>query len=316
MRGGTALKGVLVFGATSMVGSDFVSSTSHQVVAAGRNSPSESITSLDHFERVELADTQQVEDCVESNRVAACVNFAARTDVDGVERERPPHGAPASGPAWQINAVAAGAMARAAARKGMYFVQISTDFVFDGLGGPYAEDTLRSPLTDRLGWYGWTKSGAERFVEGAGGASAIVRIAYPYRPAVAGKLDFPHWVLNAYQRRALPPLYDDQWITPTWIPDVSHLIEVLLRSRRQGVFHVASPSRTTPYEFGCRLLEASGIDSASVSRSSILSSVSSGRAPRPIDGGLLCRRTAEMEFTPTDWKDGLAKLVAQEGSTR
>lgn len=299
---------VLVFGATSMVGSHFASTYRPGISAAGRRVPS---TPVRRFVTVDLGDSTGVEGCVTSSPETVIVNFAARTDVDGIERERPQEGTTPSGPAWKVNVTAVEAMARAAAKTGKYLIQISTDFVFDGRSGPYGEAAPRSPLSDRLSWYGWTKSVAEQAVTSANCRSAIVRIAYPYRTGFLGKLDFPHWVIDAYQRHALPPLYSDQWMTPTWIPDVSRLLEHLVRSQPTGIFHVASSLRTSPLEFGRALLEAVEGETPNVPASSILSATAPGRAPRPVQGGLTCERLSEFGLKTTDWVEGL-RLVADE----
>ena len=299
---------VLVFGATSLVGSHFASTFSARLSAAGRRPPA---IPVHRFDAVDLADAAEVEECVASSPETVIVNFAARTDVDGIERERPPEGATSSGSAWDVNVTAVDAMARAAARTGKYLVQISTDFVFDGTNGPYPEGASRSPLTHRLSWYGWTKSEAERAVEAAHCRAAIVRISYPYRTGFEGKLDFPHWVIDSYRRHSLPSLYSDQWMTPTWVPDVSRLLELLVRMRPTGIFHVASPTRTSPLEFGRALLEAVVGESPDVGSTSILSATTPNRAPRPVQGGLTCGRLSEVGLRTTDWPVGV-RLVAEE----
>ena len=299
---------VLVFGATSMVGSHFVSTYVPGLSAAGRHPPQMPVR---RFESVDLANSTEVEECVTSSPETVVVNFAARTDVDGIERERPSGGTAPAGPAWAVNVTAVDVIARAAAKSGKYLIQISTDFVFDGTGGPYGESAPRSPFTGRLSWYGWTKSAAERAVEATNCRSAIVRIAYPYRTGFSGKLDFPHWVIDSYQRHSLPPLYGDQWMTPTWVPDVSRLLEVLVRSRPTGVFHVASPTRTSPLEFGRTLLSAVEGGGPDLVTGSILAPTTPGRASRPVQGGLTCGRLSEVGLKPTDWREG-ARLVAEE----
>ncbi len=302
---------VLVFGATSLVGSHFMAETAYRVAAAGRRPPGAGANRVERFDALDFRDAARVARCVASSPERAVVNFAARTDVDAVERERPGAGEPPSGPAWQVNTVAVERIARAAKRTGKYFVQLSTDFVFDGTAGTYGEAASRSPLTEQLSWYGWTKSAAERAVEAATESFAIVRIAYPYGPGVAGKPDFPHWVLDAYRRHALPPLYADQWITPTWIPDVSRLIERLLRSQPTGIFHVASPTRTTPFEFGRAILKAVEGDDPEPVPGSIREAAAPGRAPRPVRGGLRCERLSELGLTATDWPIGVRRVAAE-----
>ncbi len=64
---------------------------------------------------------------------------AGFTWVDGCERDRPR--------AYAANLDQPLNLARAAARAGARFVYFSTDYVFDGAAGPYAEDSAPNPLS-------------------------------------------------------------------------------------------------------------------------------------------------------------------------
>jgi dTDP-4-dehydrorhamnose reductase len=69
----------------------------------------------------------------------AVINAAAYTAVDQAEADE--------AAALVINAEAPGAMARACARRGVPFLHISTDYVFDGSApGAYVEDDATNPL--------------------------------------------------------------------------------------------------------------------------------------------------------------------------
>ena len=304
---------VLVLGATSMVGSDFVEHGGYPVTAAGRVDPTQRGLAVRGFRRVDLAQPEAVEELVRSAPEATIVNFSARTDVDGVEKERPQTDPP-SGGAWKVNALAPEAIARATRAGGKGFLQVSTDFVFDGTSGPYDEDAARSPLTGRLSWYGWTKGEGERRALEQDPATTIVRISYPYRTGFPAKLDFARWMLARRREGTLPALYGDQQITPTWIPDLTAVLASLLRQPRQGIFHVASPAATTPWEFATELIARQEGARPSLVRSELGSAPATpGRAPRPLRGGLRSRRAEELGVQLTPWRKGVERLVPTSG---
>jgi len=298
-----------VLGAPSLVGSHFVRSGSFAVAAAGRVDPGGAGLSVERFTNADLSRPEELSALVRAAPEATVVNFAARTDVDPVERERSTAASPA-GSAWAVNALAPEAIAAACRASGKYFVQISTDFVFDGTAGPYDESAPRSPLSDRVSWYGWTKSEGERRAAEADPRAAIVRISYPYRAAFPQKLDFARWMLEKHRQGALPPLYANQQLTPTWIPNVTKALQVLIRQRSPGVFHVASPDVTSPLEFGRALLTRVEGSTPALSAGMLRPPEhGSGVAPRPVRGGLRSHRCADLGIPLTPWREGVELLA-------
>lgn len=298
-----------MLGATSLVGSHFVHAGLFTVAAAGRADPGRVGLPVERFTKVDLNRPEDVHALIRSAPETSVVNFAARTDVDPVERERSASAAP-GGSAWTVNALAPEAIASACRTSAKHFVQISTDFVFDGTAGPYDEDAPRSPFSEKVSWYGWTKSEGERRSTAVTPEMALLRISYPYRATFPGKLDFARWMLEKHHQRALPPLYANQQITPTWIPDVTNALEVMIRRRSTGVFHVASPEVTTPLEFGRTLLTRIEGATPPLSAGSLgAPEPGSGLAPRPIRGGLRPSRCADLGVRPTTWRDGIERLA-------
>ncbi|OXS18998.1 NAD(P)-dependent oxidoreductase, partial [Pseudomonas fluorescens] len=97
----------------------------------------------------------------------AVINAVAYTAVDKAEEDE--------ALALMVNATTPGAIARAAAARGLPLVHISTDYVFDGEGtAPFAVDHLTGPL----GAYGRTKLAGEEAVRTAGGTHAILRTSW------------------------------------------------------------------------------------------------------------------------------------------
>lgn len=119
---------------------------------------------------LDVADFTKPEDCVafvNSTDADAIINASAYTAVDKAEEMEDL--------AEMINATTPGALAQAAAARGLPFVHVSTDYVFDGEGDqPFVVDHPTGPL----GAYGRTKLNGETAVRAAGGTHAILRTSW------------------------------------------------------------------------------------------------------------------------------------------
>jgi dTDP-4-dehydrorhamnose reductase len=166
-------------------------------------------------------------------RVAAAetdvvINAAAYTAVDRAEAEE--------AAATVINAAAPGAMARAAAARGLPFLHVSTDYVFDGSGSrPWREDDPVGPL----GAYGRSKLAGERAVAEAGGPHAILRTSWVFS---ADGANFLRTMLRVGAERERLTVVDDQRGGPTPADDIAGALVAIARafadgSGTTGVFH-------------------------------------------------------------------------------
>ena len=93
------------------------------------------------------------------------------------------------------------AAAQAAARAGAGFVYYSSDYVFDGVDGPYAEDARPRPL----GVYGQSKWEGERAVLGALPRALVVRTSVVYGPERQEKNSVYQLIRACRSGKPLPP---------------------------------------------------------------------------------------------------------------
>ncbi|MBX5467927.1 MAG: SDR family oxidoreductase [Firmicutes bacterium] len=202
---------------------------------------------------------------------------AAMPDVDRCERE------PAW--SWQVNVKGPLKLARAAAQAGARTVFFSSDYVFDGIGGPFAEGDRPRPLQT----YGRHKLEAEQALLADVPEALVVRTAWVYSKERHPR-NFVHRVVEALAAGQRVPAAEDQWNTPT---DAEALVSAAWEAARaglSGVLHLAGPERLTRYEFTCRIAEAAGYPRDRVEPVALGSL--SLPAARPLDGGLKSTRWA------------------------
>ena len=274
---------ICVVGATGLVGSRF----------AELYPKSEEIFSPDVAE-LDITSIDSVNNYFNKNQVAAVVNFAAYTNVDGAEKER----GDKNGAAWKLNVDGVENLMKACKDKDIFLVQVSTDFVFKGDekdSGPYSEDKKIPDDDLGISWYGWTKNRAEKLIKESGARYAIVRIAYPFYSAkFEGKLDFAKGFLKLFDDGKLYPVFSDQIHSVSNVDDLVKPLTKIVNEKIEGVFHIVSRDTTTPFDFASYLLEkARGVKDVLQNGSMSEFLKAPGRTPRPRLGGLKTEITEE-----------------------
>ena len=153
--------------------------------------------------------------------------------------------------AHRVNVEATAELIRQADRIGARFVYASTDLVFDGASPPYAESARTNPLSV----YGRTKAWAEQAVRDHLQRFYIVRIAWLYGD---GPRNFVRTVLRLAQERDQIRMVTDEWGSPTYAGDVAKALDLLIRSRAYGIYHLPNSGVCSRYDWAREILERTG----------------------------------------------------------
>jgi dTDP-4-dehydrorhamnose reductase len=265
----------------------------------------ETVTALSHTD-LDITDAAAVRDAVEGHDVV--VNSAAFTRVDDAEVE--------IDAATAVNATGAGNLAAASAAVGARFVQLSTDYVFDGRAtSPYAEDAAVSPLSV----YGRTKAEGERLALAAHpDGTLVLRTAWLYGEHGA---NFVTAILGASTSSATGggsaggggsatvSVLTDQLGQPTWTRDLAHrIVDVIREDAPPGIYHATNSGAASRFEFAREIFRLAGLDPERVIPAA---AVAPRPAPRPaysVLGHEGWRRTTLAPLRP--WKDALAEAAA------
>lgn len=193
--------------------------------------------------------------------------------------------------AFRVNRDAPAATARAAARCGAGFVYYSSEYVFDGASGPYAEDEPVHPVSV----YGESKLAGEGAVREANPRAVVIRTTVVYGPEPQGK-NFVYQLLRrlrAGERMRVPA---DQVSSPTYNADLAAASVELAERDLVGLVHVAGASILDRFAFARLACEVFGLDGR------LLEPVATAdlhqRARRPLCAGLRIDRARELLATP------------------
>ena len=247
----------------------------------------------------DLTDPEACARLIAQSGAAAVINAAAFTAVDAAETD--------AATAHAVNAEAPGAMARACAARGLPFVHVSTDYVFDGSGTrPWRPDDIPAPLNA----YGRGKLAGEGAVAAAGGAWAVLRSAWVFS-AEGG--DFVSAMLRLGAARDRIEVVEDQVGGPTPAADLARACLVVATALARdpslsGVYHFAGAPDVSRADFARAIMDRAGLGCAVAG---IPSSAWPAPAARPLNSRLDCRATrAAFGLSPPDWRAGLDTVLA------
>ena len=175
------------------------------------------------------------------------VHAAALADIDSCEKD------PAL--SRRLNAELPGEVAAACERHDLALVHISTDAVFDGLKGEYAEDDLPNPQ----GIYAGDKLAGELAVAAAYPQAAIARVTF-YGWSLMGKRSLAEFFFSNLSAGRGVNGFTDVISCTLLANDLVDLLAEMLEKRLRGIYHTVSREHLSKYQFGVNLARRFGLD--------------------------------------------------------
>lgn len=279
---------VAIVGAGGLVGNEF----------ARHLSPHHDVLSLRHPD-LDITDSDAVSNVILNERPELIINCAV-LGVDASEVD--------PSLAWSVNVAGAENLAQAANAVDAEFVQLSTNFVFDG------ERSRDSPYTIKDGpapinTYGQTKLAGERAVSSAAERCFIVRTSWVFG---TGKKNFfstaPRSLRAGQKVRAIT----DVWASSTYVRDLVQRVMDIVSLRHYATYHVVNSGICSYYEFAlevARILRTSEAELRALIEPVELGDLQL-RARRPLFTPMSCSVSKEIGLaTLRDWRAALAEYV-------
>jgi dTDP-4-dehydrorhamnose reductase len=241
---------------------------------------------------LDLTDVESVRNVMESSQPDWIMNAAAYTMVDASEDQK--------SLAHAVNVTGVRNLLESADRTGARLCALSTDYVFDGRAGPYAETAPRNPL----GAYGATKAEMEELVAESPGSHLVARSMVLYGAASRVRTNFALWVVESLMEGKRIRVVIDQMGNPTLAADLARLLIEMVEQRATGLYHVAGADWVSRYEFAGALAERFGLDAGAIDP--VTTAELGQQADRPLRSGfVLDRLRTELGLEPLGLEESL-----------
>jgi dTDP-4-dehydrorhamnose reductase len=200
-------------------------------------------------------------------------------------------------------------MARACADRGVPFLHVSTDYVFDGAGDrPFRPDDPVAPLNA----YGRSKLAGEEGIRAAGGRHLILRTSWVVS---AHGVNFVRTILKAGRERPELRVVADQHGGPTPAADIAAALLVAARAMADGAtggtHHFAGAPDTTWAGLARAVMTGAGLATPVID---VTTAEFPRPARRPANSRLDCSSLqAAFGIARPDWRPGLSAILRDLG---
>lgn len=183
---------------------------------------------------LDISNREEVLNTIGKIKPDCIINTAAMTNVDACELD------PAGCKALNVDAV--NFIIEAIQNSDTHLIHLSTDFVFDGEDGPYAEDDIPNPLSV----YAKSKLESELAVMNSGENWAIIRTIIIYGVTDdTQRSNLVLWTKSSLEQHKKINVITDQFRSPTLAEDLADACISAALRHAKGIFHVAGPEEDT-----------------------------------------------------------------------
>lgn len=251
---------------------------------------------------VDAAEESEVEAFLQKHpEVTHIVNCAAFSEVDAAENRREE--------AYLGNVIVPKTLAKVAKRKGLYFLHLSTDYVFRG---EKAIPLKESDPTDPCNYYGMTKRMGEEAVQRVSPYFGILRTSWVF--GKGGKNLLAN-VKSLLQEKETLSLVSDQWGRATYVKDLCTVIQKVLEKQLAGIYQFANEGVTNKYAFvehAYAFFQKKGRALKAKKLEAISHKAFASPCQRPLYSAFdTTKIEGECDIKPRSWKEALEEFLCE-----
>ncbi|MEC3878426.1 SDR family oxidoreductase [Parapedobacter sp. 10938] len=250
---------------------------------------------------LDILNGDQLRTMVAEHRPEVIINTAAMTNVDACEHD--PEGC------RKLNIEAVATLVALCEEFGTHLIHLSTDFIFDGKEGPYAEHAQPNPLS----LYGQSKLDAEQLIQQSTCQWTILRTILVYGVvADMSRSNIVLWAKGALEKGQPLNVVNDQWRMPTLAEDLARACILAATTGAEGIFHISGKDLFAIHELVAAVADFWELDKSLIRE--VSSATLSQAAPRPARTGFTLEKAYQvLGYKPHSFTEGLAIVDRQLG---
>jgi len=247
----------------------------------------------DSYYKADLNKVQSLFKLLDKKRIDTIIHLAAVSKLQDCAKD-PDY-------SYRINVVLTALLAEYAKERGIHFVFISTDQVFDGQKGMYSYEDNPAPLN----LYGKQKYEAERRVLNIHPTACVIRLPLLFGYSPRHNNFLWEWATNLEEGKRVKA-FEDEYRTPLAVDDAARGIILLVHHRFSGIWHLGGKERLSRYEMALQL--ANTLDYKEKLIKPSLQSDLKNTPIRPADVSLINTKSYTAGFDPKLYQEALQEL--------
>ena len=297
------MKKVLITGSNGLLGQkliyQLIGYPDFKVFATSRGENRTLIKKRYEYISLDITNEMEIQEIFDYVKPDIVINAAAMTNVDACEVDKEE--------CWKLNVDAVQYLVRACEKHSSHFIHVSTDFIFDGVSGPYSEDAEPNPLS----YYGESKLAAEKIVQKASCRWSIARTVLVYGVVDnMSRSNIVLWAKGALESGKELTVVDDQYRTPTLAEDLAHGCILIAQKGAEGIYNISGEDYMCIIDLVKKVAGYYQLDENLVK--AISTSSLNQKATRPPKTHLLLDKAKrELGYKPSSFEEGLSILDVQ-----
>lgn len=296
-------KKILVTGSNGLLGQKLVrlivQENEYQLIATARGNNRLLMTEGYEFISLDVTNQEEVTSVISTQKPDYVIHTAAMTNVDECETNK--EGCDV------LNVDAVKFLAKACEDNNVFFLHLSTDFIFDGENGPYKEEDEPNPIS----YYGDSKLKAEKLVEASTGKWAIARTVLVYGITEGmSRSNIVLWVKKSIEEQKQLQIVNDQLRSPTLAEDLAMGCYLIVKNDAEGIYNISGKDVLTPYQMAIKTADYFNLDKSYITETDGSKFQQTAKRP-PKTGFIIDKAIKNLAYQPHSFEEGIAILEKQ-----